>query len=386
MLYWDQVQPYEGPRNEMYDMLKDSGWDDPLMREDETSFLCGLLKMEKPRHILEIGVYSGATTAIMAKCLCDIDAVPCDIESIDLAEYCDGDCSRPTGYVYGLAEEYFRSRGVTRTLHTGSIAAAFLEESRKTYDFLMLDTAHLLPGELLDFLSVLPYLKKGAVVCVHDTNLHQTHPSRGREMACGLLVSAVTGDKYLNSIKDASEYGRSYPNIAAFRVTEDTWNHIENVFMALCLKWEYFPTAEHLRMLRACFEKYYRPELVHIFNEAVRMNCDRSLLIDLEGIPLHSRIILWSAGIVSDTIWRKMKRTGACEIMSWVDPAFREIGDPRISDPEKADYDGADLIVIGLSVYREFMTVRQKLVTEKGVNIKKIYTTYTPFEEAGNGI
>lgn len=381
MLFLNKVKRMDEPRRELFDMLRDKGWEEPLMREDETSFLCGLLRNEKPETILEVGVYSGSTTAIMAKCMCDVGVKSCEIHSIDLAKYCNSDTGRPIGHVYEKARDYFAEKGIVQTLYTGSVAPVFLDEIGKKFDFLMLDTAHILPGELLDFLSILPYLKDGATVCVHDTSLHQNHPSREKQIACGLLLSCVTADKYINARDVSSDDEFWYPNIAAFKVSEQTRAQIENVFLGLCLKWHYFPTPSQLLSFRNVLRKNYPADLMDIFEEALRMNCDSSLVIDLEGIPYGSRVIMYGVSAVAETFWRKVRRMGYCRILSWVDPDYEKWNDPRIGDPDGISYDDADLIVIGYSEYSAFQRAREKLVREKNVDLQKIFTNYVPFDD-----
>ena len=36
------------------------------------------------------------------------------------------------------------------------------------FDFLFSDTAHVTPGELINFIEVLPFLKEKAIVVIHD--------------------------------------------------------------------------------------------------------------------------------------------------------------------------------------------------------------------------
>lgn len=380
MIHLNAIELFGQPRKELYEKLHRGIWEEPQMREDESAFLCGLLRQEKPQDILEVGVYSGTTTAIMAQCMKDI-GTSCRIHSVDLARNCDGnDPARPVGYVFSPLKDGFAAAGITHSLQTGQVAPAFLEETDRKYDFLMLDTVHTMPGELLDFLSILPHLKDGAMVCVHDISLLQMHLYRERDVACCALISSVAGDKYLNSRTVSSPFETKYPNIGAFRVTPETRTHIENVFMSLCLRWSYFPSAAQLCLFRKCFRKHYAPELVRIFEEALEMNCDNSLLIDLEALPIGSRVLLYGSGVVAETIRRKILRTGMCELLGWVSPDWRDLEDPLIGDPDTADYSTADYIILAFSRYRDFQAARDMLVRERNIEISKIYINYVPFD------
>jgi hypothetical protein len=54
------------------------------------------------------------------------------------------------------------------TLYKGNIAAKFMEKIGKDIDMVFIDSAHLEPGEILDFIMALPFLSEEAVVVMHD--------------------------------------------------------------------------------------------------------------------------------------------------------------------------------------------------------------------------
>ncbi|MBP3857723.1 MAG: class I SAM-dependent methyltransferase [Ruminiclostridium sp.] len=381
MIHLNAVEAFYEPRKEVYERLNTIEWEEPLMREDESAFICGLLRAERPRRILEVGVYCGATTSIIAQCMADIGTEGCEIHSIDVLTECDTDADKKIGYVYENTREYFEKAHIRQTFHTGNIAPAFMDEIGDGIDFAVLDTVHFLPGELLDFLSILPYLKKGAVVCLHDISQHHTHPLRGDEFACGTLFSAVTAEKYLNARVTDSRYDTKMPNIGAFRVTEQTMEHIENVFLAICLKWHRFPSAKQLLTFRESFCRHYSEELIRIFDNAVDMNCDSTVIVRLDDIPDGSRVIIYGYGLMGRTCYRRLKRAGRCEILAWVDPDFEKIGDSRVTDPDAVDISTADVVMIGVSNYSEFKSIREKLAHDKGIDEKKFFIFDAPYED-----
>lgn len=55
----------------------------------------------------------------------------------------------------------------------GETIASRIEEIGNGIDFVILDTMHALPGELLDFISLYPYLDKRAVIVFHDVGQSQ---------------------------------------------------------------------------------------------------------------------------------------------------------------------------------------------------------------------
>ena len=53
-------------------------------------------------------------------------------------------------------------------LYTGGLTAEFIETIGDEIDFVYIDTVNVTPGEMLDWLMVLPFLKNEAIVVFHD--------------------------------------------------------------------------------------------------------------------------------------------------------------------------------------------------------------------------
>ena len=255
-------------------------WDEPfsMMNDFESAFLCGALKTFRPKKILEIGVAAGGSTAIILQTLEEIGE-PYEMHSIDLIPHFlfEGYTDKPTGFVATFAKEkIFGQLHGTHKFHLGKILPYVIDAIGGGIDFVILDTMHILPGESLDFLAVLPYLTDNAVVVLHDISLHQivgmfqnsSDPTRN---ATGVLLSAVTAEKFLNFQPETEENLFRYPNIAAFRINEQTAENIENVFLALTLRWSYFPS-EQLVIYRQHYRRFYSDALCEIFQDAIDMN------------------------------------------------------------------------------------------------------------------
>lgn len=149
-----------------------------------------------------------------------------------------------------------------------------IDEIGNEIDFVILDTVHYLPGEILDFLAMLPYLKEGAVVVLHDVaDNHYERPGWTNAYCTGVLFSAVTAEKFLNFIPTGcgNTFFR-YPNIAAFKVNEQTRTNIDQVFLSLVINWNYVPQPGEIHLYRAHYQRHYPKELIDIFVETIRMN------------------------------------------------------------------------------------------------------------------
>lgn len=122
---------------------------------------------------------------------------------------------------------------------------------------------HTVPGELLDFLCVLPYLNEESIVILHDTFLHCLHNKVF--IATQLLFSCVVADKF--DFKDNfNKAGAS--NISAFTINRDTKKYIRNIFEALLLPWSYQLSKDTLEQYDNFIFSNYSPDLYNIFRKA----------------------------------------------------------------------------------------------------------------------
>jgi len=161
------------------------------MWDNQPEFLNGLIRKFKPKKILEIGVSKGGSSIIILNAIKDIK--DSHLYSIDLSSKDSiGNCTR------NIFKDYLNKW----SLYTGNIAAKFIEEIGGSIDMAFIDSAHLEPGEILDFLIILPFLNKGAIVCFHDIGNQITRAGQKntrREWAPYLIFNIIKGKKYLPS-------------------------------------------------------------------------------------------------------------------------------------------------------------------------------------------
>ena len=243
------------------DQLSDGNRSD--MSENELAFLCGLIKQSRPKKIVEIGVAAGGTTSVILNCIAMLD-MRTKLYSIDLMTDYYLDENKKVGYQAEEARTILDQK-LDHTLYTGKYSVECLKSIGEDIDFLILDTNHVLPGEILDFLACYPYLKKGGIVVLHDITLNFA-TNRPYSYATKLLLDAVVADKYVNlSIQDLQ-------NIAAFQITDDTNKYIEDVFSALTITWKYIPSNKELSLYRKFYSKYYSLKYLELFDLSVKMN------------------------------------------------------------------------------------------------------------------
>lgn len=228
------------------------------MLPSERVFLDKLLREKKPKKILEVGVSAGASSVVILNAMQDLP--DSKLFSVELSKnyYPDVyDESKTDKRLSGfLVKQYFPDIDEKKwRFLTGNVSAAFMEEIGGDVDFVLLDASHHLPGELLDFLMVLPFLKTGATVVLHDVNLNFNNGDvQFFLIACRMLFSLVTAD---NKKLIEAETGNKLPNIGSFEITQKTRDNISDLFQALTIPWWYVPEKEHYDAILALFTKYY---------------------------------------------------------------------------------------------------------------------------------
>ena len=198
------------------------------------------------------------------------------MHSVELSPVFYRDNSKSSGFLADVAKKVLHVKN--HQFHFGAAVPKFINEIGGDIDFLILDTVHSLPGEILDFLVVLPLLKPNAIVCMHDVAMNQYDVASPMSHATNLLFSSVTADKIFNFVPEGLNNTPlrithfRYPNIAAFQINQETVRNIINVVLALNLRWAYLPSNADLINYTACIHQMYDKNICRIYDEAVNMN------------------------------------------------------------------------------------------------------------------
>lgn len=291
------------------------------MVDDDHAFLCGMIKEIRPKKIVEIGVAEGGTTAVIMNCLKLLD-MNSKVYSVDLNERLYYDKNRETGYVSKQLLNHISGKNI-HEFKLGKTIAGCIDEIGDGIDFVIIDTTHVLPGELLDFLCVLPYLTENAVIVLHDISLNyissfsddiKTLFSAKDYNATKILYTTVTAKKWF--------YFEDEPgfNIAAFTINADTIKYITDCFQALSLTWEYLMSEKMLSEYRNILSRYYNEQCLKLFDMAVKVNnnmvntfrvAKKSMLFDqlpksatltqekIDRLRNAQKVIIYGAGIVA---------------------------------------------------------------------------------------
>ena len=153
-------------------------WIKSNINDDDAPFLAGLVVNTYPTHILEIGVASGFSSAVMLEAanscpgftrLSAVDISPSYFVNLDI----------PTGQaVLEMTPEHLHQYN----LITGCQAFEAMDQIGKV-DLVFIDANHFHPFTTIDMLSVLPFIKQGSWVALHDISMcltdTDTHANRG---------------------------------------------------------------------------------------------------------------------------------------------------------------------------------------------------------------
>lgn len=236
-----------------------------LSPDSDQLFLNGFLRKCKPKKILEIGVHNGGGSALILNAIKDISEA--HLYSVDKVELVDG-FKEPIGHV---VERDFPELLSNWTLHKGGIISDFIEDIGDGIDFCFLDAAHFFPGELLDFLVVLPYLKDHAMILLHDINFHLIHPGG---FATDLLLNIVDERKWL-----AQQPKHNFINMGAFQIGNQKMKalYVNDLFRCLSLRWMRELSEREFKSVLHIFQKHYTNDQVDMFKIAYHLAVNKFL-------------------------------------------------------------------------------------------------------------
>ena len=227
------------------------------MWDNQREFLNGVIRKFRPKKVLEIGTWRGGSSIIILNALKDI--LGSKLYSVDLYD---------KDFIGSCAPHYFKELTENWKLFKGNTIAKFIKDIGNNIDLVFFDTIHLEPGEILQFLIVLPFLKEEAIVIFHDIANQITHsgPTR-KEWAPYIIFNILRGKKYLPS-------GKPFllKDIGAVKLEKNQKRYVYDYFRALGGQWQYFPKEIYITITRDLFTAYYDKNCLQIFDEAVEFN------------------------------------------------------------------------------------------------------------------
>jgi predicted O-methyltransferase YrrM len=229
------------------------------MSGNQREFLNGVVRKFKPKKILEIGVAEGGSSIIILNAIKDLKNS--HLFSIDLSK------NEMIGY---CVKNLFNNLSNKWSLYTGNIPAKFMKKIGKNIEMAFIDSAHLEPGEILDFLIILPFLKEEAIIIFHDI-ANQITKAGGkntrRNWAPYKIFNMIRGNKFYPSGNNILT-----KEIGAIKLSKNQFTYIHDYFRALGGQWDYFPEEEHIDLIRKLIKIYYDNDCLVIFEEAIKFN------------------------------------------------------------------------------------------------------------------
>jgi predicted O-methyltransferase YrrM len=233
-----------------------------ILSLNDAKFINGLIRKRKPKNCLEIGVASGGSAILILNAIKDINN-SC-LVSLDLKKFFH---HKKIGY---RVNEYYPELAKNWKLFTGDQPHKFLVKLNMKFDFLFLDSAHIAPGELLNFIEALPFLNENAIVVIHDILWHFSRKKRIYPSNINLFP-AIYGDKILLGKND-----NYIGNTGAVFLYENQKSHYLDYFLLLLNFWEYIPKDNQINDLRIFIKEYYKNDFyLKLFNIAVKNNIFR---------------------------------------------------------------------------------------------------------------
>lgn len=239
------------------------------MCENDIKFLIYQLRKYQPKNILEIGTSAGGSAYYLLK-----ETKDATVTSVDLATEWYRDKQYPTGFVVDnlLGEE--RDNNYLKRWHKyfGYDAIDLMNNpEKKQFDFVLIDTVHVLPGEFLSFLAILPFVEDNSPIIFHDTRLHYHHMmwKKGNkyDLSCyaTTLLTSVISSNY-------KEFPSEFCNIGMIVKTNETVENVLDVIRALQIPWYYMPPDDILDKYYSFIHRNYGELCERYFRETVLMN------------------------------------------------------------------------------------------------------------------
>ncbi len=193
---------------------------------DDSAFLAGLIAAVEPQRLLEIGVASGWSSAVILRTLEATENQAAALRSIDLLPHYYLDKSKLTGQVVRDLVPDLVSR---YSLHTGRLAFEVTPELEPS-DFVFIDADHLHPWAVLDLVSVLPFVATGSWIAMHDINLCRIPRHAHRNRGPFYLFGSWPDRRLASSV--------ALPMIGAVLLEQAPRRYLDHIIELLATPWE----------------------------------------------------------------------------------------------------------------------------------------------------
>ncbi len=257
------------------EIIQSASWN---LTNEEAFIINGIIRKHKPKNCLEIGVGKGGISILILNAIKDIKNSL--LVSIDLHHHVQDDPSKIIGY---KVEKYFPEVAKNRwKLLLGDMPFRFLQKLNLKFNLVIIDTSHIMPGEVLNIIEIMPFLEDNAIIIFPNLishmkkayniyNFNYTEIDKyiiKRTPTSILLMSTLVGKKKIIYNKN-----RIMGNLGYIFLEKNQEKYYENYFLLLMCIWENCLTDEEIFQMRLFIEKYYKKEkYINIFENAILYN------------------------------------------------------------------------------------------------------------------
>lgn len=361
------------------------------MHEVERRFVNGLIRLSRPKNILEIGVSGGAGSSVILNAISDMPES--HLSSYDILDKWYMDTSKDTGFVVSMM---WPNGNRQWSLHTGKDVSECVDEFENEFDFVIIDTAHVHPVESLNFLSVLPYLTNNAIVVFHDIALFTR---RGKfdsfpnmPLANKLVYDTIVGEKMEPGGGEYLKFNRGIPSIGSVQISDATRRYIDNVFNMLYFPWSSFTLVyKFIFSVAKIVKRHYPKKEYEKIKKAIFLNArleyggwkyDDWDMNTINAIIRTENIIVYGAGQAGHNLimfMKKLARKMPVLVLD-VDPSKNNLLGIPVKRPDFAalneEYKNVSYVV-AISKSETYEKVREKIISNDGnakvYNYKDVY-------------
>lgn len=188
-------------------------------------FLCELISESRPAKCFEVGVASGMSTTFILKALEKIGQQRA-LVSVDISRQYYADRTKQVGYVVDAAIPNLGCKYQLHFNHWSADAEKFGSEEK--FDFVFIDAHHSHPWATLDTMLVLPFVKPGSWIAIHDIALKDI-PRFATQTGPFHIYEAFAAPKKKSQFENQ--------NIGAFQVTEPHRDYEDELLASLAQEW-----------------------------------------------------------------------------------------------------------------------------------------------------
>lgn len=228
------------------------------MSYKDRAFLNGIIRKTKPKTIVEIGLAAGGSSCVILNAIRDLDGAKLYSFDYNTIWYnCGREDGKKTGF---LVEKIVPELALKWELYTGGVPCKYFDKiPSEGVDICFIDTVHSNPGEHLNILEILPFMKKNGIVVFHDTVYHCLRYSTGS--TCHVAINTLNGKRILLN----SEQTMGLPNISAIVLDDNVDDMLYPLFANISLPWQYKIRDDDFNEMFKHFSKYYPRDLVRLY-------------------------------------------------------------------------------------------------------------------------